>query len=116
MKKLYRALCMICTAIDCILYAARNYCIENDWVVSGAKKLLVIGGIFIAICSAMLWHASAFMQEQLAIAGHLDPAEMVATTKASAMLNTKAAMLGVTAALMNGLFYWLGTLNNLKDD
>lgn len=115
MKKLYRALCTLCTIIANVCHAARTYCIDNPPVLSVIKTVLVVGGIFIAICSAMLWHVSALMQEQLALAENLDTAKMVAVTKASAMLNTKAAMLGVVSTVMNGLFFWLGTMSSTKD-
>ncbi|WP_236166327.1 hypothetical protein [Pseudomonas juntendi] len=116
MKKLYRALCTLCSIVSCVFHAARTYCIDNPSVLSVIKTALVVGGILVAICSAMLWHVSALMQEQLALAENLDTVKMIAATKASAMLNSKAAMLGVVSASMNGLFFWLGTLSSSKDE
>lgn len=112
MKKLYKLSRTIVSTAGAIICFMHNYCADKSWVVSVLKKLMVVSSIIITILSAMLWHISATWQEDVAQIQNLDQAKAVAITTAAAMLNTKAAMLGVIAALLNGAYFWIGTLGS----
>lgn len=105
LSKLFRNTANIVGAIICFV---PNYCSDKPWVFSGLKKFMVVSSVVIA----MLWHISATWQEDVTQIQNLDQAKVIAITTAAAMLNTKAAMLGVIAALMNGLYFWIGTLSS----
>lgn len=112
MKKLYKLFRNTAGTPGAIICIVRNYCANNLWVITGLKKLMVVSSIIITILSAILWHISATWQEDMAQIQNLDQARAIAITTAAALLNTKAAMLGVIAALLNGLYFWIGTLSS----
>ncbi|MCI1035844.1 hypothetical protein [Pseudomonas putida] len=111
MKKLYKLFRSATSIAGGLVSLVRNYCLDNPWVIPAFKKLLVVFSIVITIASAVLWHISATWQEDIAQVQNPDQAMVVAITVAAAKLNTKAAMLGVIAALLNGAYFWLGTLS-----
>ncbi|SMQ30464.1 hypothetical protein SAMN04488483_5438 [Pseudomonas helmanticensis] len=115
MKKLHELFRSTAYIAGSIAWIVRNYIRDNPWVTSGLKNLMMISGITITILSAMLWHISATWQEDVAQIQNLDQATVIASTTAAAMLNTKAAMLGVIAALVNALYFWIGTLSNSRE-
>ncbi|AKV10076.1 hypothetical protein B723_28215 [Pseudomonas fluorescens NCIMB 11764] len=115
MKKLYKLFRTTANIAGAIICLVRNYCADNPWVISGLKKLMVVSSIIITILSAMLWHISAAWQEDVAQIQNLDQTKVIAITTTAAMLNTKAAMLGVIAALMNALYFWIGTLSSSSE-
>jgi uncharacterized membrane protein len=112
MKTLYKLFRTTANTAGAIICFVRNCCADNPWVIPGLKKFMVVSSIIITILSAMLWHISATWQEDVAQIQTLDQAKVIAITTAAAMLNTKAAMLGVIAALMNALYFWIGTLSS----
>jgi hypothetical protein len=116
MKALHKLLLTTLSVPFAIVLLARNICKENPWIGSTCKTVMVVFSIVIAILSAILWHISASWQEQLTQAHTLSPEYFASITSAAAMLNTKAALLSVVAALMNGAYFWLGTARNSPKD
>lgn len=112
MQRLYKILVAMLRVPSAAAYLIQNVWKDNPLVSSTVKTALIIFSILIAIFSAVLWHLSASMQEELTMATGYDPKQFSAITTAAAMLNTKAALLGALAAILNGVYFWLSTIGS----
>lgn len=112
MQKLYKILATMLRVSSAAACLIQNMWKDNPLVSSTVKTALIIFSILIAIFSAVLWHFSASMQEELTMAAGYDPKQFAAIIAAAAMLNTKAALLGAVAAILNGVYFWLSTIGS----
>ena len=110
MKSLRNTFAAIITVIAGLCRIVRNTLNEHPLIAISFKTALAVFSVLLAIVSAITWHISATWQEQLLTMSSASSDQIVAITAGATILNTRAAMLSVAAALLNGLYYWLGAV------
>lgn len=110
MKSLRNTFASIITVTVGLCRIVLNALNEHPWIATSFKTSLAVFSVLLAIVSAITWHISATWQEQLLTMSSASSYQIAAITAGATILNTKAAMLSVAAALLNGFYYWLGAV------